>query len=87
MACLDSLPNELLARIIAFSDRRSLAQLRVTNRKLEDIAVRKLFEKVTLYAHWVEDNDESLDRRAYCDPFDPFDDSDSESIVHPTADN
>lgn len=27
-------------------------QLRLTNKRLEEIAVRKLFERVTLYAHW-----------------------------------
>jgi hypothetical protein len=52
MAGLEALPNELLAQVAAFSNRKSLAQLRLTSKRLENIAVVKLFERVTLYAHW-----------------------------------
>ncbi|OAG05651.1 uncharacterized protein CC84DRAFT_1259051 [Paraphaeosphaeria sporulosa] len=64
MTYLEALPNELLARIVSFSDRRSLAQLRLTNKRLEDIAVVKLFERVTLYAHWAKQSDEESEDRS-----------------------
>lgn len=63
MANLEALPNELLARIISLSPRRSLAQLRLTNRRLETIAVTKLFERATLYVHWADPNDENSEGR------------------------
>lgn len=64
MANLDSLPNELLARIVSFSDRRSLAQLRLTNKRFEDIAVGNLFERVTLYAHWANKTFEKWEEKS-----------------------
>lgn len=57
MRSLEALPNELIARIVSFSNKESLMQLRLTDKRLESIAVRKLFETVTLYAHWANDGD------------------------------
>jgi hypothetical protein len=65
MADLEALPNELLARIVAFSNRKSLAQLRLTSKRLEDIAVSKLFERVTLYAHWTRGEARNLGGHVY----------------------
>lgn len=61
MANLEALSSELLAWIVSFSDRRSLAQLRLTNKRLENIAVVKLFERATLYAHWATLSEEELE--------------------------
>lgn len=58
MANFDALPNELIARIVSFSDRKSLSNLRLTSSKIEVFAVEKLFERVTLYAHWAEPDEE-----------------------------
>ncbi|KAL1608279.1 hypothetical protein SLS60_003218 [Paraconiothyrium brasiliense] len=67
MANLEALPNELLARITSFSDRKSLAQFRLTSKRLEDIAVAKLFERVTLYAHWAKESDDEEEEKADCE--------------------
>lgn len=72
MANLEALPNELFARIVSFSDRRSLAQLRLTNKRLEDIAVVKLFERVTLYAHWEKQSEKELEESSAHDSGDCY---------------
>jgi hypothetical protein len=52
MSTLSSLPNELLARIITFLDKPALANTRLANNRFEQLAVERLFERVSLYAHW-----------------------------------
>jgi hypothetical protein len=52
MPNFQALPNELLARAIGFLDRRSLAEVRLVNKRLEQISVARLFARITLYAHW-----------------------------------
>jgi hypothetical protein len=52
MANVATLPNELLLRIIGFCGRKEIAQARLASKRLEQMCVEKLFEKVTLYAHW-----------------------------------
>jgi hypothetical protein len=58
MAILSTLPNELLARIVTFLDKPALAHTRLVNKRFEQLSVEKLFERVSLYAHWMK---ESLD--------------------------
>lgn len=52
MPNFQALPNELLARAIGFLDKRSLAEVRLVNKRLEQISVARLFARITLYAHW-----------------------------------
>ncbi|KAF2446101.1 hypothetical protein P171DRAFT_471720 [Karstenula rhodostoma CBS 690.94] len=80
MTSLEALPNELLARIISFSDRRSLSRLRLTCKRLEEIAVAKVFERVTLYAHWANDGDKEEGEKTVRDSQSP--DSDPGRYIH-----
>ncbi|KAJ4353886.1 uncharacterized protein N0V89_005616 [Didymosphaeria variabile] len=80
MANLEALPSELLARIISFSDRNSLAQFRLTSKRLEEIAVAKLFERVTLYAHWAKESDDEEEEKADCDHNHGIDTEDTEEV-------
>jgi hypothetical protein len=51
MPNFEALPNELLARVISFLDKQSLAEMRLVNKRLEQISVKRLFARITLYAH------------------------------------
>jgi hypothetical protein len=56
MANFETLPNELLARAISLLDKYSLSQVRLVNKRLEQISVERLFERITLYAHWKKES-------------------------------
>jgi hypothetical protein len=56
MANFEILPNELLARAISLLDKYSLSQVRIVNKRLEQISVERLFERITLYAHWKKES-------------------------------
>jgi hypothetical protein len=56
MANFEILPNELLARVISLLDKYSLSQVRLVNKRLEQISVERLFERITLYAHWKKES-------------------------------
>jgi hypothetical protein len=56
MATLSTLPNELLARIVTFLDKPALAHTRLINKSFEQLSVEKLFERVSLYAHWKQES-------------------------------
>jgi hypothetical protein len=56
MVGFDQIPDELDVHIIGFLGRKYIAAARLVNRRLEKLCVEKLFERVTLYAHWVISN-------------------------------
>ena len=58
MTTLESLPDELVARITDFLDKRGLAEARLVNKRLERLSVAKLFRRISLYAHWKKGYDE-----------------------------
>jgi hypothetical protein len=47
---LSAPPNELLARIVIFLNKLTLANTKLVTNKLEQLAVQRLFERVSLYA-------------------------------------
>lgn len=59
MAGLEALPEELLVRLITSLERSDLARIRLVNHRLRRVATEQLFRSITLYAHWIgEDEDE-----------------------------
>lgn len=66
MTGLEDLPEELLVRVIKFSNRAELAKVRLTDHRLKRIATAQFFHSVTLYPHWIgqdaiEDDRYSID--------------------------
>ena len=61
MATLENLPDELLDRIADFLDKKDLAETRLVNKRLDYISVTKLFERISLYAHWIHWKQENDD--------------------------
>jgi hypothetical protein len=47
---LSAPPNELLACIVIFLDKLTLANIKLVTNKLDQFAAQKLFERVSLYA-------------------------------------
>lgn len=45
MSNFEALPNELLARVIGFLNKKSLAEVRLVNKRLEQISVERLFAR------------------------------------------
>jgi hypothetical protein len=52
MAIFEALSNELLTRVVSTLDKHSLSQMRLVNKRLEQISVERLFRRISLYAHW-----------------------------------
>ncbi|KAJ4318181.1 hypothetical protein N0V94_004547 [Neodidymelliopsis sp. IMI 364377] len=56
LAGFDVLPDELLVRTVDHLDRADLARVRLVSQRLNLISTEKLFERVTLYAHWARED-------------------------------
>lgn len=57
MCALLSLPVEIAYEIVGYLEKKDVANVRLTNRALNDVAVRELFSSVTLYARFCSDSD------------------------------